>query len=97
MSADNNKCCTQDFLVGNIIRCGTYNTDKSVFTVTKQGVVKRTNILGIEDSCQVRFDGEAEDTVFFDEDKCACLQKKVNDNLWIGVGPTNYNGAGQKQ
>ena len=52
---------------------------------------------GIEDSCQVLFDGQTVAEAFFDEDKCACLQKKVNDNQWTGMGPTTYNTAGQKQ
>ena len=94
---DNNKCCTQNFLVNDIVRCVTYNADKSQATIVKQGVVKRTNVLGIEDSCQVLFDGESTPEVYFDEGKCACLQKKVNDNQWTGAGPTTYNGAGAKQ
>ena len=77
MPADNNQCCTQDFKVNDIVRCVSYNADKSQATVMKQGVVKRTNILGIEDSCQVLFDGETVAEAFFDEDKCACLQKKL--------------------
>ena len=97
MPADNNQCCTQDFKVNDIVRCVSYNADKSQATVMKQGVVKRTNILGIEDSCQVLFDGQTTPEAFFDEDKCACLQKKVNDNQWTGVGPTTYNAAGEKQ
>jgi hypothetical protein len=97
MPVDNNKCCTQDFKVDDIVRCVSYNADKSQATVMKQGVIKRTNILGIEDSCQVLFDGQPVPEAFFDEDKCACLQKKVNDNEWTGTGPTTYNTAGQKQ
>ncbi len=94
---DNNQCCTQDFKVNDIVRCVSYNADKSQATVMKQGVVKRTNILGIEDSCQVLFDGQTIAEAFFDEDKCACLQKKVNDNPWNCIGPTTYTTAGQKQ
>ena len=93
---DNGIVCTQAFTIGDIVRIGIYNSDKSYFTSQKQGSVTRTNILGVEDSVQVSWTGENQAQAYFDEEGCANIQKKSGAN-WIGAGPATYNEAGQKQ
>lgn len=93
---DNGQVCTQAFVVGDIVRVGIYNADKTYFTSQKQGSLTRTNILGVEDSIQVAWTGEPQAQAYLDEEGCANIQKKSGAN-WIGAGPTTYNEAGQKQ
>ena len=92
---DNGIVCTQAFTIGDIVRIGIYNSDKSYFTSQKQGTVTRTNILGVEDSIQILWAGENQGQAYFDN-SCENIQKKSGAN-WIGAGPTTYNEAGQKQ
>tara|TARA_B100000745_G_C20139217_1_gene390533 strand:+ start:68 stop:355 length:288 start_codon:yes stop_codon:yes gene_type:complete len=93
---DNGQVCTQAFVIGDIVRVGIYNADKTYFTSQKQGSLTRTNILGVEDSIQVTWTGEPQAQAYLDEEGCANIQKKSGAN-WIGAGPTTYNEAGQKQ
>lgn len=93
---DNGQVCTQAFVIGDIVRVGIYNADKTYFTSQKQGSLTRTNILGVEDSIQVAWTGEPQAQAYLDEEGCANIQKKSGAN-WIGAGPTTYNEAGQKQ
>ena len=80
---DNNICCTQDFSVGDICRCGMYNADRSQFTVTAgkgNCIIIRTNSLGIEDStvinCRDAQDNVTERIALFSEEGNDCCQKK---------------------
>ena len=93
---DNGQVCTQAFVVGDIVRVGIYNADKTYFTSQKQGSLTRTNILGVEDSIQVAWTGEPQAQAYLDEEGCKKKKKKSGAN-WIGAGPTTYNEAGQKQ
>lgn len=101
---DNNICCTQDFSVGDICRCGMYNADRSQFTVTAgkgNCLIVRTNSLGIEDStvmnCRDAQDNITERMALFGEEGNDCCQKKISDNDWIGKDQVHYNAAGVKQ
>lgn len=101
---DNNICCTQDFRVGDIVRCGMYNADKSQFTVTPgkgNCIVIRTNSLGIEDSVIMNHRDENNNVTarvaMFGEDGNECNQKKISDNDWVGANQVHYNAAGQRQ
>jgi len=101
---DNNICCTQDFQVGDHCRCGSYNADRSQFTVNPERTnchVVRVNSLGIEDSliceCQDANHNVIARIAMFGEDGCGSCQKKVGNNDWVGANQVHYNDAGQKQ
>ena len=78
---DNGQVCTQAFVVGDIVRVGIYNADKTYFTSQKQGSLTRTNILGVEDSIQVAWTGEPQAQAYLDEEGCANIQKKKRRQL----------------
>ena len=65
---DNGQVCTQAFVIGDIVRVGIYNADKTYFTSQKQGSLTRTNILGVEDSIQVTWTGEPQAQAYLDEE-----------------------------
>tara|TARA_B100001971_G_scaffold82189_1_gene75839 strand:- start:9796 stop:10107 length:312 start_codon:yes stop_codon:yes gene_type:complete len=101
---DNNICCTQNFSVGDICRCGMYNADRSQFTVTAgkgNCLIVRTNSLGIEDStvmdCRDAQDNIIEKIALFGEEGNDCCQKKISDNDWLAANGVHYNAAGVKQ
>lgn len=101
---DNNICCTQDFSVGDIVRCGMYNADRSQFNVTAgkgNCIIIRTNSLGIEDStvmnCQDANGNVLDRCALFGEEGNDCVQKKISDNDWVGANQVHYNAAGVKQ
>jgi hypothetical protein len=101
---DNNICCTQNFSVGDICRCGMYNADRSQFTVTAgkgNCLIVRTNSLGIEDStvmdCRDAQDNITEKIALFGEEGNDCCQKKISDNVWLAANGVYYNAAGVKQ